>query len=316
MIDAARETGADGVKFQAYKAEMEKIGVAPFAEYQKASGFSQSIDMSRHYELSMEQMLELKAYAEKRGMPFVVSISGEPTLVEARVLDLPFIKIPSAEVNNLPFLAHLAAEGKPMVLATGMSYMAEVDAAIQAIEGAGNRDLILLHCVTSYPTIAEDVNLRAMQTLKAAYGYPVGFSDHTQGPQISVAAVAMGACFIEKHFTLDKDLPGPDHAASSTPDEFALMIAQIRDIEKALGDGRKEPRPVETEMRRVSRKGLVTTADIAAGELLTLANIDIKKPYDGIGPEHYDLVLGRPARVAIAKDSVLNWEHLMAGKVK
>ena len=314
LIDAALEARADGVKFQAYSGKAGKLPTAPFAQYQKRSGFKDSMTMTRTYELSAKQMADLQAYCESTGIPFLLSVFDEPSLNNVRPLDLPFYKVGSGELVNLPFLRLIASEGKPLVVSTGMAYLSEVDKAIRAIEGTGNRDIVLLHCVSNYPTSPEDANLRAMHTLRTAFGYPVGFSDHTLGAHVAVAAVALGACFIEKHFTLDKSLPGPDHAASNTPDEFRQLVQQIREVELALGTGRKEPRPSEEEMRVVARKGLVTTADIQVGELFDRTNLGIKKPGQGIPPEYFDLVLGRTAKVSLPRDTVVTWEAVLGPK--
>lgn len=316
LIDAAFEAGADGVKFQAFTANAAKIPTAPVAEYQRKAGYEDALAMTRSYELSPDQMAELKSYCESIGIPFLTSVFDEPSLKNVKPLNLPFYKIGSGELVNLPFLRLIAGEGKPLIVSTGMAYLSEVEEAIQAIEEMGNNDILILQCVSNYPTSPVDVNLRAMLTLQRAFGYPVGFSDHTIGTHVAIAAVALGACFIEKHFTLDKGLPGPDHAASSTPDEFEALVKQVRDIEKALGTGRKAPCISEEEMRIVSRKGLVTTSEIGAGETFTSNNLGIKKPGNGLSPKYFDLVVGRKSKVNLPKDTVVTWDAVLGPRAR
>ena len=311
LIDAAVDAGADGVKFQAFKAVEAKIPTAPLAEYQKRSEFDSALEMSRSFELSAGQMRDLSEYCRDKGVPYILTVFDVPTIADVEPLDLPFYKVGSGEVVNLPLLKELASTGKPIVLSTGMSYLDEVDRAVRTIEECGNSQLVLLHCVSNYPASPGEANLRCMETLRRAFGYPVGYSDHTLGTHVTAAAVACGACFIEKHITVDKELPGPDHAASATPEEFRAMVDQIRDVELALGTGRKRPVPAEEEMRVVARKGLVSIGAINAGDRFNRGNTGVKKPCSGIPAEHLELVLGRVAQADIAKDSLITWDAIL-----
>ncbi len=315
LIDAAVDAGADGVKFQAFKAVEAKIPTAPLAEYQKRSAFDSALEMSRSFELSVEQMRDLSAYCRDKGVPYILTIFDVPTIADVEALDLPFYKVGSGEVANLPLLGELASTGKPIVLSTGMSYLDEVDKAVRAIEGCDNKNIVLLHCVSNYPALPQEANLRSMETLRQAFGYLVGYSDHTLGSHVAVAAVALGARFIEKHITIDKELPGPDHAASATPEEFRAMVEQIRDVERAMGTGRKQPVEAEEEMRIVARKGLVTVGDIRVGERFDRSNTGVKKPCSGIPAEFLGLVLGRTAKSDIARDSLITWDAVMGKKL-
>jgi N,N'-diacetyllegionaminate synthase len=218
--------------------------------------------------------------------------------------------VPSGEITNLPLLRHLAAKGRPIILSTGMSSLEEVEQAVAAIHAAGNPPLAVLHCLSAYPAPAAEVNLRAMDALAARCGCPVGFSDHTLGIEIALAAVARGAAIIEKHLTLDKALPGPDHRASLDPAEFAAMVRAIRAVESALGDGTKRPMPSELDTRRVARKSLVAARPLRAGVRLGAGDIVIKRPGTGISPADLDKAIGRPLSRDLAADEVIAWEAL------
>jgi N-acetylneuraminate synthase/N,N'-diacetyllegionaminate synthase len=225
-------------------------------------------------------------------------------------LGLPAIKIGSGELTNLPLLERAAAAGKPIILSTGMAYLSEVEEAVHTIQAHGAPPLALLHCVSNYPAAVQDVNLRAMLTLTSAFGLPVGYSDHTLGFAVALAAVALGACVLEKHFTLDRSSQGPDHRASLEPDELAAMIRAVRDVESALGDGRKRPAGAELDTLRVARKSVVSRVDIPAGATITADMLTIKRPGTGIPPSEAARVVGRVARVPIRADSVLQWDMI------
>jgi sialic acid synthase SpsE len=225
-------------------------------------------------------------------------------------MDMPIYKVPSGEITNLPFLEHLARKNRPMILSTGMSTLEEVEEAVRTIRDAGVTELTLLHCVTEYPAPYAEINLRAMQTLKSAFDLPVGYSDHTPGIEIAIAAVAMGAVVIEKHFTLDRSLPGPDHAASLEPAELKQMVAAIRHVESALGSGVKAPAPCELPNMPIARKSIVAARSLPAGHRLESADLDIKRPGNGLAPKLLPELVGRILRSGIEKDDIIGWDHL------
>ena len=225
-------------------------------------------------------------------------------------IGVPAIKIPSGEINNLPFLAHLARKGKPLIVSTGMATLAEVQSAVQTIAEAGNPPLVLLQCVSNYPASPADVNLRAMTAMGNAFHVPVGYSDHVLGNEVSLAAVALGACIIEKHFTLDRTLPGPDHKASMEPDQLAALVRGVRMVEAARGDGCKRPAAAEADTAAAARRSLVAARQIAAGTMLTENMIVVKRPGTGLPPGMLPAVLGRTTRRTVAKDTLLSLEDL------
>jgi N,N'-diacetyllegionaminate synthase len=311
LIDAAVEAGADAVKFQAFKGEEVASGVAAKADYQLAtSGAGESqLDMIRKLELSDVGFRELQAYCGARDILFLATPFdyGSADLLEA--MDVPLFKISSGEITNLPFLEYLAAKGRPIILSTGMSFLGEVDQAVRLLQGAGCEALILLHCTSNYPTLPADVNLRAMQTLGTAFGRPVGFSDHTVGIAVAPAAVALGACVIEKHFTLDRTLPGPDHQASLEPAELADLVRSIRTVEAALGAPVKQRVANEEPVAQVARRSLVAACDLAAGTVLTREMIAIKRPGNGLQPALLLQFVGRRLRVDVVHDQLLAVNH-------
>jgi N,N'-diacetyllegionaminate synthase len=225
-------------------------------------------------------------------------------------LGVPLFKVGSGEITNWPFLETIARKGKPFILSTGMSYLSEVDEAVRVMHNAGNDQLVLLHCVSNYPADPADANLRVLQTMASAFQVPVGYSDHTIGNEVALAAVALGACVIEKHFTLDKNLPGPDHRASAEPGELAMLVRGIRVVEAALGHGSKRPAASEANTAAVARRSLVAARDIAAGTVLTEEMIAIKRPGTGLPPAMRPYLVGRTARTAIPADTILTLEML------
>ena len=225
-------------------------------------------------------------------------------------MNVPLYKVPSGEITNLPFLQHLARKNRPLILSTGMSTLGEVEEAVQALHDAGATQLTLLHCVTEYPAPFAEVNLRAMQTLKLAFGLPVGYSDHTPGIEIAIAAVALGAEVIEKHFTLDRSLPGPDHLASLEPSELQQMVAAIRNVEVALGTGIKAPALCERPNITVARKSVVAAHSLPAGHTLAICDLEIKRPGNGLAPKHLPDLIGHTLRVCVDKDEIIDWKHL------
>jgi N-acetylneuraminate synthase len=312
LVDAAAEAGADAVKFQTFKAEKVVAPQAPKANYQKEAadpGESQ-LEMVRRLELSPDAFREIKEYCDRKGMLFMSSPFDDDSVDLLDQLDVSVFKIPSGEVVNHPFLERIARKGRPLIMSTGMCCLSEVDEAVRVIRQAGNEQLILLHCVSSYPASPADANLRVMHTMQAAFGVPVGYSDHTLGIEVALAAVAMGACVIEKHFTLDRTLPGPDHRASLEPEELAALVKSIRNVEAALGHGRKEPAASEAETAAVARRSLVAASDIDPGTVLAEWHIAVKRPGTGLPPSMRKYLMGRRARVMIHEGTLLAFEHL------
>jgi N-acetylneuraminate synthase len=312
LIDAAVDARADAVKFQSFKADQMVTAEAPKAEYQvQTTGSSESqLDMLRRLELSAEDHRLLMNYCLERNILFMSSPFDHESANLLDALNVEVFKIPSGEITNFPLLTHVARKGKPMVVSTGMSYLSEVEAAVQTIENAGNREFVLLHCVSNYPAEPKDINLNAMGTMGTAFGVPVGYSDHTVGIEIPIAAVALGATVIEKHLTLDCTLPGPDHRASLEPEEFAAMVRGIRSVEAALGHGRKEPSPSESDTAAVARKSLVAAVDIPAGTILTEQHIAVMRPGTGMPPSELPSVIGATLEVTLPAGALLTWDML------
>lgn len=310
LIAAAAAAGADLVKFQTFTAKNLVSASAPKAEYQKKTTESSEsqLEMIRKLELSREDHAVLIKECCAHGIGFF------STAFDSQSFDLLMglgcleqIKIPSGEITNLPLLRYMSRFGKPLMLSTGMSNLGEIEAAIEAIEAAGTpRHLItVLHCTTEYPTPMEDVNLLAMAAMKKAFGVNTGYSDHTPGIEIAIAAVALGATVIEKHFTLDRNLPGPDHKASLEPHELKSMVSGIRNVERALGDGIKRPSASELKNKVVARKSLVAIRHIYAGEVFSAENMGAKRPGTGLSPMLWDEVVGRTAIKDFAVDELI-----------
>lgn len=299
LIDVAADAGADLVKFQTFDARRLVTDTAPKAEYQnRTTDEAQSqYDMLHQLELSPEMHEALIAHCQARGVGFFSTGFDLQSVDYLAFLGADRFKIPSGEITNLPYLRHVGALGKPVILSTGMATLGEIEAALGALESAGTaRTLItVLHCNSEYPTPMQDVNLRAMHGIREAFGVAVGYSDHTLGIEVPIAAVAMGATVIEKHLTLDRSLPGPDHSASLEPAEFTAMVNAIRNIELAMGDGIKRPSPSESRNKPIARKSLVAARPITAGEAFTPGNVTAKRPGTGITPMHWDEIMGRVA---------------------
>ena len=299
LIDAAAAAGADLVKFQTFNANRQATQTAKKADYQ-----TQTTDrtesqhaMLRRLELTESMHHELIAHCARRNIGFFSTAFDIESVDLLVSLGQHHFKIPSGEITNLPYLRHIGQLGKTVLLSTGMATLGEVEAAIEVLVQAGTprARLTVLHCTTEYPTPMNEVNLRAMLAIHAAFGVPVGYSDHTQGIEVAVAAVALGATVIEKHFTLGRNLPGPDHQASLEPAELKAMVVAIRNIEVALGDGVKRPTSSEARNKPVSRKSLVASRAIKAGEVFTAENLTVKRPGNGISPMRWDEVLGKRA---------------------
>lgn len=299
MIDEAKAAGADYVKFQTAKPELVISTFAPKAEYQKettGNGESQ-LEMCKAIHLPLTDYKPLKEYCDKVGIGFMSTPFDLVSIDVLEPLDMDYYKIPSGEITNLPYLRAIAAKGRKVIISTGMSELPEIEEALQVLEKGGLKrsDIIVLHCNTEYPTPMRDVNLRAMLDIRDRLGVAVGYSDHTNGIEVPIAAVALGAEVIEKHFTLDKTLPGPDHKASLEPQELKAMVDAIRNIELALGDGKKKVTDSERPNIIVARKSIVAARAIKAGEVYTEENVTVKRPGNGISPMKWDDVLGKTA---------------------
>ncbi len=297
MVDAAKKAGVDYVKFQTFISEKLVSATADMAEYQKENtGKSQSqLAMLKSLELSREEFIELKEYCKAQDIGFLSTPFDLDSITFLKDLGMDFFKIPSGEITNYPYLVGIAQTGLEVVMSTGMSEMEEIHQALSVLNEHGTPKITLLHCNTQYPTPMEDVNLKAMDTLKEEFGLPVGYSDHTLGVEVPVAAVARGACVIEKHFTLDKNMEGPDHKASLEPQELEAMVQAIRNIERALGDGEKRPSNSEQKNISAARKSIVAAKKIVKGEVFTKDNLTVKRPGDGISPMRWPEVLGMKA---------------------
>lgn len=310
LIDAALDAKVDAVKFQTFQADSLVNKSAKMAEYQMNNlGYSDSQhQMLRKLELPISVLYELKEYAEKKGLLWFSTAFDVQSIDFLEEMDISVWKIPSGEITNLPYLQKIAKINKPIILSTGMANLAEIEAALQVFLDAGRQrsEICILHCNTEYPTPWQDVNLRAMPVLGSTFGTDYGYSDHTNGVEVPIAAVAMGAKVIEKHFTLDKSLPGPDHKASLEPQELKLMVESIRNIESALGSTVKKPSPSELKNKPIARKSIVAGCDIQAGQLITEDMITTMRPGDGISPMFWHDVIGNTAsRDYIAGDKIV-----------
>jgi N,N'-diacetyllegionaminate synthase len=309
LIDVAVAAGADAVKFQTFKAEKVIAVNAPKAGYQKqTTGSDESqLEMIKKLELDETSHIQLYQYCQHKGIQFLSTPFDLESVDLLERLGLETFKIPSGEITNLPYLRKLGALKKRLILSTGMADLGEIEDALDVLAESGTplKNITVLHCNTEYPTPFEDVNLRAMLTIGHAFGVAVGYSDHTPGIEVAVAAVALGAAVLEKHFTLDRNLPGPDHKASLEPDELKAMVQAIRNIEKALGNGIKRPSPSEFKNKSIARKSLVATQTIKTGELFSADNITAKRPGAGISPMRWDKVMGQLAQKDYEKDELI-----------
>lgn len=307
LIDIAKSAGADAVKFQTYKSENVVSKFAKKAVYQKEAtkaGESQ-LDMVKKLELSYCDFRELKKYCDEKEILFLSTPFDLESIDFLESLNIPIYKVPSGEITNLPYLMKIACTGKPVIMSTGMSDLVEVELALGVLRDNGAGTITLLHCNTQYPTPFGDANIKAMLTLKECFGVEVGYSDHTLGIEAPIAAIALGAAVIEKHFTLDKDMEGPDHKASLGPQELKAMVSSIRNIELALGDGIKRPSKSEMPNKEVARKSIVAKQNIDKGEPFTEDNLTIKRPGNGISPMKWFEVLGMIAERDFYEDELI-----------
>jgi N,N'-diacetyllegionaminate synthase len=312
LVDAAKASGADAVKFQTFRADQlatRSAHKAPYQERTTANSESQ-FEMLQRLQLDAAAHRRLIHHCRNAGIQFLSSPFDTQSADLLATMDVPLFKVPSGEITNLPFLQHLARKNRPLILSTGMSTLGEVEEAVQVLQVAGAIQLTLLHCVTEYPAPYDQVNLRTMQTLKLAFGLPVGYSDHTSGIEIAIAAVALGAEVIEKHFTLDRSLPGPDHSASLEPIELQQMVTAIRHVEAALGSGIKAPALCELPNISVARKSVVAARTLPAGHQLATGDLEIKRPGNGLAPKLLPTLIGRTLRASVTKDEIIKWDHL------
>ena len=310
LIDAAAGSGADAVKFQTFSADRLVTASSPKAGYQNRTtdpGESQ-LAMLKRLELSADAHRQLIDHARARDILFLSTPFDLQSADLLELLGVEVFKLGSGELTDLPLLIHVARKRRPMIVSTGMSWMEEVGRAVTAIREAADVPLALLHCVSNYPAESRDCNLRAMDGMRDTFGVPVGYSDHTRGIVAAVAAVARGACIVEKHLTLDRQMAGPDHQASSDPGEFAALVRAIRETEASMGDGVKRPMEAELPTRAVARKSVVALVDIPRGQPVTREMLGVRRPGTGIPPADLDRLIGRAHRQDIPAGSLLTWE--------
>jgi N,N'-diacetyllegionaminate synthase len=308
LIDVAADAGADAVKFQTYTGSGLYSAKTPRFEYLREERSPR--DLLDEIALPREWQPVLAEYAHSRGIVFFSTPFDADAVEALAAIGVPAMKISSFEIVDLPLIRHAASVGVPVIISTGMATYGEIEDALSAVEEAGNRDVALLRCASVYPSTPDIMNLRAMETLRGAFGVPVGLSDHTTGISVPTAAAALGAELIEKHFTLSRDMLGPDHPFALEPDELRAMIAAVRDVEAALGNGRLEgPSEAEAvEMYRLARRSVVAAIDIPASTTITREMLTTKRPGHGVKPKYLDLLVGRVARVDIEADDVITWE--------
>ena len=311
LVDVASKAGVDAVKFQTFHAESvvtSNIGAAAYMKKALGNDIKQ-LDLLKNVELTYDDFKALKKYCEKKNILFL-STPHSFDAIDFLADLIPAYKFGSGDLTNIPALQYAARKKKPMILGTGMATMQEVKEAVDSIKLVGNDQIIVLHCTTTYPCPPEKVNLRAIQTMKNELVYLVGYSDHTLGNIVPVAAVTMGAVVLEKHFTIDRNLPGPDHRASLEPDELKEMMKTIREVEKVMGNGIKKPTEEEENIKKIVRKSIVAKIDISKGEIVTENMFDIKRPGTGIEPKYLDRLTGKRTKHRVKKDEVLTWEMI------
>jgi|SRR5712671_732339 len=314
LIEAAAEAGADAVKFQTFRADEIASPQAAAAEYQirnLRSPRPSQRDLLRSLELDRSAHFALTNCAGEKGILFLSSPFDAKSADLLEEVGVPLFKLGSGELTNIPLLRHVARKRKPVILSTGMATLEEVGQAVRVLQAEGNDDIVLMHCVTQYPAPAAEINLRAMQTMAAAFQLPVGYSDHTEGNEIAFAATALGACCIEKHFTLSRTMEGPDHLASAEPSQLKSLVSGIRSIESALGNGVKRPAPSEMSNRLLVRRSVFAAAEIPAGTVLTPAVLACQRPGTGVPSERYDDLVGRRAARKFAVGEMLDWDGII-----
>lgn len=308
MVIKAREAGADAIKFQTFKSEKLVSTFSQKAAYQiknTGSADESQLEMVKKLELSFDDFRDLQVFSKEKGIQFLSTPFDLESIDFLNQLEMPFWKLPSGEVTNYPYLVKIAQTHKDIVMSTGMCTLDEIGEALAALRENGAGKIALLHCNTEYPTPMEDVNLKAMETLRKEFDTPIGYSDHTKGIEVPIAAVAMGAAIIEKHFTLDRNMEGPDHKASLEPSELKAMVQAIRNIEKAIGTGDKKPTPSEIKNIEIVRKSIVANCEIHKGEIFSTENITTKRPGSGISPMKWSMVIGKKAVRDFHKDELI-----------
>ena len=312
MVTEARTCGADCIKFQTFKAERVASRVAPKAAYQlrQTDPAESQLAMLRKLELSEAGHRVLFDRCRREGIAFLSTPYSFEDAELLHAMDVPAFKIASGQLVELPFLASIARFNRPIILSTGLGSLAEVQAAVATVRSNGNPPLVLLQCTTNYPSQISDTNLRAMATMAGATDALTGYSDHTEGITACLAAAALGACVLEKHFTLDRNLPGPDHRCSSEPSELADLVRGVRDVEAALGSGVKQPAAAELPNLVGVRRSIAAARDIETGHTLCDRDLQFLRPADGLPPSEWNQVVGRRTRVAVAKGTLVNWQHL------
>ncbi|WP_026882559.1 N-acetylneuraminate synthase [Clostridium akagii] len=312
LVDMAVECGADAIKFQTFTAEESTGTFAEKAQYQKENDLTieSQLEMIKKLELPFEQFKEIQDYCNEKGIMFISTPDGLDSLNYLVSINVPLIKVGSTEVTNYEFLKQIAETGKSVILSTGMSTLGEVESALEVMFSTGNKDIKLMHCTTDYPTAVEDVNLKAMVTMREAFKIPVGLSDHTIGFESAIAAVTLGAEFIEKHITLNRDMEGPDHKASMPPEEFINYVNYIRNTEKLLGDGIKRPTEREKNIMEQVRRSILASYDLKKGTIIEKYMLTYKRPGTGIKPELASIIIGRELKRDLKKDEVIAWKDL------
>lgn len=312
LIDVAADSGADAVKFQAFRASQMASSSAPKAAYQleRTDAGQSQMEMLQQYELSREAFEMLAEHARARGIDFICTPFDDESVDLVADLHPAAIKVSSGDLTNHPLLRRIASKGYPVILSSGMSTLGEIEDALQVVRAAKPPLVIVLHCTSNYPASPESVNLRAMDTIRRAFAVPVGYSDHTTGLEIPIAAAALGACVIEKHFTLNKKDAGPDHAMSLEPDELQALVRSVRVVELALGDGIKRVVDSEVDTRVAARKSIHLSESVQAGEVLSLEKLRFMRPGNGIPPSMTDFVIGRRARYALPKGHQLRFSDI------
>ncbi len=313
MIDCAKECGCDCIKFQTFKADALVTSNAPKADYQmrNTNGSNNQFAMLKSLELNDREFEELKAHCDEIGIEFMSTPFDIESVDVLEKIGVTRYKISSGDINNKQLLQYVAKTGKSMVVSTGMSTIEEVRKAVDWIEQVGNHQITLLHCTSNYPTSYDEVNMKAMQTLQQKFGYPIGYSDHTKGDLASIVAVAMGATVIEKHFTLDKNMEGPDHKASLNVEELKEMVDDIRAVETIMGNGVKQPMKSELNTRSVARKSVVLAHNIQKGEILKKEDLVLKRPGNGLAPEYLDELIGKVLVRNMRAEEMITWKDVV-----
>ncbi|MDR0309977.1 MAG: N-acetylneuraminate synthase family protein [Acidobacteriota bacterium] len=308
LIDAAADCGADAVKFQSFRAD--RLLICSRDRYAQQSGGESAYDLLRRCELSFHEQEKLKAHADKRGIMFISTPFDEEGVDFLDSLGVPAFKVASGDITHMPLLRRIAEKGKPVFLSTGMSYLEEVIEAVNCLREGGAEEILLMHCAASYPASSRDMNLRALETLRSRFGLPVGLSDHSRGILFSIAAAALGASAVERHFTLDRGAEGPDHKASLSPDGLKKLVNNLRRLKAGMGSGEKRPAESEADGRRLGRRSVVAAVDIQAGGRIVSDMLTCKRPGTGIAPGYLDRIAGMTPCRFIAKDALITWEDL------